>query len=107
MKKTYLLIILCIILSTGASATTVCYQESANTTNQTSIDGGCGLNYTGSYQSGGNWMPSNLAFPYSIDGSWTTKGIVNTTPSTTTSDINMTYVKPPNALSTKRKKEEN
>jgi hypothetical protein len=26
-----------------------CYQESANTTNQTGIDGNCGLNYSGSY----------------------------------------------------------
>lgn len=34
---------------TKTSDISFCYQESANTTNQTGIDGDCGLNYSGSY----------------------------------------------------------
>lgn len=48
MKKIFLLLFGIIFLTYSASAY-YCYQESANTTNQTGIDGNCGLNYNGVY----------------------------------------------------------
>lgn len=36
-------------LTTGTGENYWCYQESANSVNQTGIDGNCGLNYSGSY----------------------------------------------------------
>ena len=38
-----------LLLCTGLVSAFSCYQESANVTNQTGIDGFCGLNYNGSY----------------------------------------------------------
>lgn len=55
--------ILLIILGNFAIATTYCYQESANTTNQTGIDGNCTLNYTGTYNTIVT-LPSNIADGY-------------------------------------------
>ena len=53
--------------------TNYCYQESANTTNQTGIDGDCSLNYTGAYDPYGsvyNWTDPG---PHNIyDGNWDT-----------------------------------
>ena len=48
----------------------LCYQESANTSNQTGIDGNCNLNYSGTYEIDGNW--NNPANTY--DGSRATYG---------------------------------
>jgi hypothetical protein len=62
---------------------TNCYQESANTTNQTGIDGDCGLNYNGIISSTGSSI-NNL-----VDGSWNTQlsyaSVINT---------NITYIPP-------------
>jgi hypothetical protein len=47
---------------------TLCYQESANTSNQVGTDGACNLNYNGNYQFEGSWdYPNNT-----IDGDWGT-----------------------------------
>ena len=53
----------------------MCYQESANTTNQSSTDGSCGLNYTGTYLATG-WL--NKAALY--DGDWATRTRANMDP---------------------------
>jgi hypothetical protein len=46
-----------------------CYQESANESNQTGIDGNCNLNY------GGNYINNMVNYPYKIvDGNWGTYG---------------------------------
>jgi len=47
-----------------------CYQESTNTPNQTGIDGGCGLNYTGNYYASTGWYLSQ--YPNLYDGNWGT-----------------------------------
>jgi hypothetical protein len=55
--------------SSGIINTTLCYQESANTTNQTGVDGSCGLNYDGQYQFTGTIdgiQYGNLSY----DGNW-------------------------------------
>lgn len=50
-----------------------CYQESANTTNQSGTDGDCGLNYSGNVVLDGNGVNmDNL-----IDGDWTTFSYVS------------------------------
>jgi len=46
-KNILLIMIIGMVFINFASAW--CYQESANTTNQTGIDGNCGLNYSGTY----------------------------------------------------------
>ena len=52
----------------------LCYQESANTTNQTGIDGSCELNYTGNYLLGFDSGCSGPSRPATniIDGDWNT-----------------------------------
>ena len=69
-------------------ATDYCYQESANTTNQSGTDGNCGLDYSGAYNATG----LNPSFPYNqtYDGDWSTKGSFAT--------LSINYTKPPNAL---------
>ena len=48
-----------------------CYQESANTSNQTGIDGNCGLNYSGSYSN--NTDVNNITHTsWWYDGNWNT-----------------------------------
>jgi hypothetical protein len=47
-----------------------CYQESANVSNQSGMDGSCGLLYTGDYAIDGSW--SNTSALY--DGNWSTSG---------------------------------
>lgn len=67
MYKYILLIFAILSISTAFS----CYQESANTSNQSGIDGACGQVYTGNYLSYGLWseLPSpNLTF----DGNYST-----------------------------------
>lgn len=59
--------------STGYT-TDLCYQESTNTSNQSSTDGNCNLEYTGTYECGGNGTfnpgePCDLAF----DGNYSTR----------------------------------
>lgn len=51
-----------------------CYQESANTSNQSGIDNSCSLNYSGSYTGNGNWFFYNPPSPV-YDGSWSTSHI--------------------------------
>lgn len=70
----------------------MCYQESANTTNQKGTDGNCGLNYSGLYVSSGSW--TNLGMVY--DGDWGTYGYGGTT---TLVNLTINYTKPLNALS--------
>lgn len=63
------LIIILLIFTRGLNAS-FCYQESANQTNQTGVDGNCGLNYSGKYSFTGSWAsPENL-----IDGNWSSIG---------------------------------
>lgn len=55
------------VLCMGIVSASYCYQESANVSNQTGVDGVCGLNYSGSYWTNGtngniNWY----------DGDWDT-----------------------------------
>ena len=47
-----------------------CYQESANETDQTGIDGSCGLNYSGRYYVNGSFAGGLEHFTY--DGNWDT-----------------------------------
>jgi len=49
-----------------------CYQESANTTNQTGIDGGCSLNYSGSYKTDGFPQPPSGYPDNTYDGDYGT-----------------------------------
>lgn len=68
--------------------TSICYQESANTSNQGGSDGNCNLNYNGNYTisgSGGDGNYSRL-----IDGSWSTAYYRGT--------IYVNYTKPNNGL---------
>lgn len=55
-----------------SSNTTSCYQESANTTNQTGIDGDCGLVYDGAYIFTGTFGNVSAI----IDGNWGTSSSV-------------------------------
>lgn len=48
MGKFWLFLVVFLVSLVGVSAYS-CYQESANVSNQTGIDGSCGLNYSGSY----------------------------------------------------------
>jgi hypothetical protein len=50
---------------------TLCYQESAMVSNQTGIDGDCGLLYTGNYSVDGAWSVSPTLI---YDGDWYTGG---------------------------------
>ena len=63
------------------SAEGLCYQESANTTNQSGTDGSCGLNYDGDY--------TGSSVPNSIDGNWSTYTSGNL-------DFTINYTKPGN-----------
>jgi len=75
-----------------------CYQESANVSNQTGIDGDCGLNYSGSYESNGvypgglnpGWVDEENIY----DGNWGTWGRAGYRPG----ELNITYSIPSNAL---------
>lgn len=73
MKK-YILILLSILLISSVSALTFsggkiyCFQESANQTNQTGIDGNCNLNYSGRYTSSGSVTNPERCY----DGSYST-----------------------------------
>ena len=76
-----------------------CYQESANESNQTGIDGDCSLNYTGKYSwtnlTGGCWLtPENTN-----DGNWSTSGAGAFTPCEGPHFFYINYTKPLNALS--------
>lgn len=62
MKKIFLVLLLGISLLSSfyLISAKLCYQESANTSNQTGVDGNCGLNYSGnySYSTSANWVGS-------------------------------------------------
>ena len=74
--------------------TTQCYQESANTTDQSGTDGSCSLDYSGNYNTAGTWIPNHVSVLY--DGSWATtthrSGIGS-------SFVWINYTKPINAVS--------
>ncbi len=74
----------------------LCYQESANTSNQTGIDGSCSLSYTGFYVNSTGWN-QNVGFTVDnlIDGSFSTK----TTQVSGIAFVKMNYTKPEGALS--------
>ena len=64
-----------IIFLVSVSNAFFCYQESANTTNQSGIDGSCGLLYNGSYVFSAGWTdapPSNNQ-NVTIDGDYNTE----------------------------------
>jgi hypothetical protein len=70
----------------------VCYQESSNTSNQTGIDGSCGLSYTGNYYYDDYWEnPSAL-----YDGDWGTSTNQNKTYNLN-ANYYVNYTKPFNA----------
>ena len=98
MKKILLTVIfvLGVVLISSAQTSSLCYQESANTTNQTGIDGYCGLDYSGNYEfevDGGTWHnPSN-----SINGNWSDNS-GNIGGSFTSVFLYINYTKPENAL---------
>jgi hypothetical protein len=88
--------------STGVGETW-CYQESANTSNQSGTDGSCGLDYSGSYAVDGSI--TDLANAY--DGDWGTLAFQtvpespdNQSAVAQTDNLTVVYVKPPNALNT-------
>jgi hypothetical protein len=75
----------------------VCYQESANTSNQTGIDGNCNLNYTGNYYFDvyGVWGGPVSNF---VDGNWSS--LFNIDPDGSSySYLYFNYTKPPQAIS--------
>ena len=54
--------------------TTQCYQESANTTNQTGIDDSCGLSYSGTYDLENNYLYINYLKPENVSSAeWRVK----------------------------------
>lgn len=61
--------------TTVSAAAINCYQESANTTNQTGIDGNCGLSYTGAHGYSGFYY--NYDKNKTTDGNWTSYGCVD------------------------------
>lgn len=90
MRKIILWVLVLFSLVSGANASILCYQEF---TNQTDVsDGGCILNYTGTYDITGSWTnPENA-----LDGNWGT----STVPTVDSYQyIYMNYSKPPGALS--------
>ena len=70
------------------SSLSSCYQESANVSNQTGLDGSCGLNYSGSY-------PSNLINNNWNDGDWATY-------SNSGNNASVVYIKPTYAVSSSK-----
>jgi hypothetical protein len=52
----------------------LCYQESANTTNQVGTDGNCGLSYNGVYSFDNNWHTATYNITNTYDGFWNTYG---------------------------------
>ena len=72
----------------------LCFQESANTTNQTGLDGNCSLDYSGSYGSIGNWLASKPVSQI-YDGNYSSSGLVVLTEY---AEVYINYTKPVNAL---------
>jgi hypothetical protein len=89
-----LLIVLLLLLLVASKSTTAiyinCYQESANISNQTGIDGNCNLSYTGNYQYNSFWGSTITDL---IDGNWSTFG-QDQSPGSDNALINITYIKP-------------
>ncbi|HQT45134.1 MAG TPA: hypothetical protein PLO51_04090, partial [Candidatus Micrarchaeota archaeon] len=84
----------------GASSQS-CYQESANTPNQTGIDGSCGLNYSGSYATAISG-PAIGWDNYSaiVDGDWGTSSTISDTNYGSDVYLYINYTKPANAINT-------
>lgn len=62
-------------LTISHNITNYCYQESTNTTNQTGIDGSCGLIYSGNYVIASSTITSNYIKPSGASGGiWRVKG---------------------------------
>lgn len=101
MNKIVLLILGLLLISSVSALTfsngrAYCYQETINVS--TSIDGNCSLNYTGIYQSWGNWSTIPMSWVYrAYDGDWSTQAIALGLTGTY-GTINFTYIKPNNAL---------
>jgi len=79
---------------------TLCYQESANTTDQMGTDGACSQNYTGTYQfSPTSWFNTGGAVLLTnyFDGNWSTGTTANGSTTVLNLHFNTTYIKPPNA----------
>jgi len=89
MYKYILLIFAILSISTAFS----CYQESANTTNQSGIDGACGQVYNGTYDFTGLWINAPPAFAYTntVDGDYSTR---SATSGIGTAIIDINYTKP-------------
>lgn len=94
----FVIIIVGLSFFVNATTNTYCYQESANTSNQTGIDGNCGLNYTGIYNftfpgSTQSWTnPENL-----IDGNWSSFGVDDTSSTGVPGYLQINYTKPLNS----------
>lgn len=73
---------------------TLCYQESANISNQTGIDGNCELNYSGNYSWEGEWHAID-SVDRGFDGDFSTYTYTRTI--TTNATLYINYTKPINA----------
>ena len=81
-------------VSLDTATYSMCYQESANTSNQGGNDGSCGLSYGGSYA----WAGSTVTDPTSaFDGNWSSYALFAPI-SSPYPTMNFTYYKPVNAL---------
>lgn len=71
------ILILGIIFLISFSSAFSCYQESANTTNQSGTDGACGQLYNGSYTFSGVWadVPPSNGGNASVDGNYNTESL--------------------------------
>jgi hypothetical protein len=78
------------------SNVTSCYQESANTSNQTGIDGSCGIIYNGSYYVANSWTNAGNFY----DGNWSSYAVGVTAPY---AYIYINYTKPTGANQTTTK----
>ena len=64
------------LASETTTFSSLCFQESANTTNQTGLDGNCSLDYSGTYSDNGNWIAGNTA-DLIYDGNYSSYGSTN------------------------------
>lgn len=87
------ILILGIIFLVSISNAFFCYQESANTTNQSGTDGACGLSYNGSYIFSAGWTDAPIGNNQNvtIDGNYSTESFPALAGTVT---LNSNYTKP-------------
>lgn len=67
-KRIFIMVLVFMIFASLSVSADYCFQESANVTNQSGMDGDCSLLYTGSYNWTGGWFDVEEAF----DGNYAT-----------------------------------